>query len=135
MNFKISLSMLSVFALSVFAGQAQLVVTVSPPKITSQKAIVQLKMKNNLTNKVESARAVCFLLDDQGKMVGQSTKWVIGQNHTSLEPKAEATFNFVVTSPQPFTTTNLTAKVSFSRVVLDGDKLADVTKAVSVTTP
>jgi hypothetical protein len=66
-------------------------------------------------------------------MVGQSTKWVVGQNKTSLEPKGEATFNFVITSLQPFTTTNLTAKVSFSRVVLDGDKLADVPKEVSVT--
>ena len=115
--------------------QAQLAVTVTPPKVVGQKAVVQLKMKNCLGDAVKSARAVCFLLDDQGKMVGQSTKWVIGQNHASLEPKAETTFNFVVTSPQPFTTTNLTAKVSFSRVVLDGDKLADVTKAVSVTTP
>lgn len=114
---------------------AQLAVTVMPPKVIGQKAVVQLNMKNDLGEVVKSARAVCFLLDDQGKMAGQSTKWVIGQNHASLEPKAEATFNFVVTSPQPFTTTNLTAKVSFSRVVLDGDKLADVTKAVSVTTP
>jgi len=114
---------------------AQLAVTVSPPKITGQKAVVQLKMKNDLADTVKSARAVCFLLDGQGKMVGQSTKWVVGENHTGLEPKVGATFNFVITSPQPFTTTNLTAKVSFSRVVLDGDKLADVTKAVSVTTP
>ena len=75
------------------------------------------------------------MLDDQGKMVGQSTKWVVGQNHTALEPKGETIFNFVITSPQPFTTTNVIAKISFSRVVLDGDKLADVTKAVSVTTP
>jgi hypothetical protein len=117
------------------SATAQLAVTVTPPKVVGQKAVVQLKMKNGLGDTVKSARAVCFLLDDQGKMVGQSTKWVIGQNHTSLESKAEATFNFVVTSPQPFTTTNLTAKISFSRVVLDGDKLADVTKAVSVTTP
>jgi hypothetical protein len=111
---------------------AQLAVTVSPVKVTGQKAVVQLKMKNQLADKVESARAVCFLLDDQGKMLGQSTKWVVGQNHTGLEPKAEATFNFVVTSPQPFTTTNLTAKISFSRVVLDGGKLADVRQDVSV---
>ena len=116
-------------------ASAQLAVTVIPPKVVGQKAVVQLKMKNGLSNAVKSARAVCFLLDDQGKMVGQSTKWVVGQNHTSLEPKAETTFNFVMTSPQPFTTTNLTAKVSFSRVVLDGDKLADVTKAVSMTAP
>jgi hypothetical protein len=118
--------------LCIVTAQAQLAVTVSPPKIVGQKAIVQLKMKNNLTNKVESARAVCFLLDEQGQMVGQSTKWVIGQNKTGLDPKGETTFNFVITSPQPFTTTNLTAKVSFSRLVLDGDKLADVRQNVSI---
>ena len=114
---------------------AQLAVTVTPAKVVGQKAVVQLKMKNDLGEAVKSARAVCFLLDDQGKMVGQSTKWVVGQNHASLEPKAEATFNFVITSPQPFTTTNLAAKISFSRVILDGGKLADVKRDVSVTAP
>jgi len=114
--------------------QAQLAVTVSPPKITGQKAVVKLAMKNNLADKVESARAVVFLLDDQGKMVGQFTRWVIGgtKDHPALEPKKETTFNFVITSPQPFTTTNLTAKVSFSRVVLEGGKLADPNKTVSL---
>lgn len=114
------------------AAQAQLVVTVSLPKITSQKAIVQLTMKNNLTNKVESARAVCFLLDEQGKMIGQATKWVIGQNKTVLEPKGETTFNFVIANSSPFATTNLTAKVSFSRLVLEGGKLANPSKDVTV---
>ncbi len=113
---------------------AQLAVTVSPVKVTGQKAVVQLKMKNQLADKVESARAICFLLDEQGKMVGQSTKWVIGgmKDRPPLELKSETTFNFVVSSPQPFTTTNLTAKISFSRVVLDGGKLADVRQDVSV---
>ncbi len=94
-------------------------------------------MKNNLADKVESARAVVFLLDDQGKMVGQSTKWVIGgtKDRPPLASKDETTFNFVITSAQSWTTTNLTAKISFSRVVLDGGKLADVRQAVSVTTP
>ncbi len=124
--------LLAVTLLCPMLATAQLAVSVTPPKVVGQKAIVELAMTNNLAAKVESARAICFLLDGQGKMVGQSTKWVIGQNHTGLEPRAEATFNFVVTSPQPFTTTNLTAKVSFSRVVLDGDKLADVRQAVVV---
>jgi hypothetical protein len=116
--------------------QAQLAVAVSQPKVTGQKVMVTLAMKNSLTAKVESARAVCFLLDDQGKVIGQSTKWVIGgtKNRPALEPKKETTFNFVITSPQPFTTTNLTAKVSFSRVILSGGQAADVGKAVSVTT-
>lgn len=123
------------FFLCALTVRAQLAVTVSPPKITGQKAVVSLAMTNNLAEPVESARAVCFLLDDQGRMVGQSTKWIIGQNHASLEPKAETTFNFVITNPQPWTTTNLAAKISFSRIVLDGGKLADVRKDVSVTTP
>jgi len=116
---------------------AQLAVTVAPPKVIGQKAIVTLALTNQLATKVESARAVCFLLDEQGKMAGQSTKWVIGgtKERPPLAPKSGTTFNFVVTSPQPFTTTNLTAKVSFSRVVLDGGKLADVRQDVSVTTP
>jgi hypothetical protein len=59
-------------------AHAQLAVTVSPVKVTGQKATVPLVLKNNLTENIESARGAVFLLDDQGKMVGQSTKWVIG---------------------------------------------------------
>jgi hypothetical protein len=121
--------------LGALTAHAQLAVTVSPPKITGQKAIVPLAITNNLAEPVESARAVCFLLDHSGKMIGQSAKWVVGdtKDRPALPSKAGTTYNFVITSPQPFTTTNLTAKVSFSRVVLDGGKLADVQKNVSVT--
>lgn len=115
-------------------ASAQLMVTVSPPKVIGQKAVVKLAMKNGLTQTIESARAVCFLVDDRGKMIGQSAKWVIGQNKTGLAVGATNVFNFVITSPQPFATTNLTAKVSFTRVVLDGGKLADVRQVV-VTPP
>ncbi len=113
---------------------AQLVVAVSPAKIVGQKAVVKLAIKNGLPEKIESARAVCFLLDAQGKMVGQSTRWIIGRNRTGLEPGATNNFNFVITSPQPFTTTNLTAKVSFTRLVLADGKPADVRQKVVVTT-
>jgi hypothetical protein len=113
---------------------AQLSVNVSPPQIVGQKAVVKLAMTNNLPDKVESARAVVFLLDEQGQMVGQSTKWVIGgtKNQPALEPKNETAFNFVITSAQPFTTTNLTARVVFSRVVLAGGKPVDVNKDVQI---
>jgi len=111
---------------------AQLAVTVMSPKVTSQMAVVQLTMKNNLGRTVQSARAVCFLQDAQGKMVGHSTKWVIGQNKNGLEPGATNSFNFVITSTQPFTATNLTAKISFSSVVLDGGKQVDVLRGVTI---
>jgi hypothetical protein len=136
-NFKIMNRAYQIIFFAMFfcalAASAQLAVTVAPPKITGSKAIVTLTLKNNFTNQVESARAICFLSDDQGKMVGQSAKWVIGQNKTGLESGATNTFNFVITSPQPFTTTNLTAKISFSRIVLHGGKLADVRQTVTVT--
>jgi hypothetical protein len=119
--------------LVMLTAQAQLCVTVSPPNIVGQKAVVKLAMKNDLPDKIESARAICFLFDDQGKMVGQSTKWVIGQNHVGLETGATNTFNFVITSPSSFTASNLTARVSFSRVVLAGGKMADVEKQVTMT--
>lgn len=108
-------------------AQAQLKVTVLPTKIADQKAVVEMKIKNDFAAQVESARAICFLLDAQGKLVGESAKWVIGgiKHRAALEAKSEISFNFVITGNQPFTTTNLTAKVNFSRIVLEGEKLAD----------
>ncbi len=67
-------------------------------------------------------------------MVGHSTQWVIGagRDKTPLAPGATNAFNFVVTAVRPFTSTNLTANVSFSRLVLAGSKLADSAKDVSI---
>src|SRR6266516_6690421 len=93
------------------AVQAQLAVTVSPVKVTVQKAIVPLTLKNDFTEKIESARAAVFLLDEQGKMVGQSTRWVIGgtKDKAGLPAGGTNVFNFVITSAKPITTTNLQA--------------------------
>ena len=114
--------------------QAQLSVTVSPVKVTGQKAIVPLAMQNNLAERVESARAAVFLLDEHGKLVAQGTRWVIGGSEGKLGLAVGATnaFYFVIASDKPFATTNLAAKVSFNRVVMEGGKVADVTKSVQV---
>jgi len=113
---------------------AQLTVTVSAPKVGAQKAVVHLVMKNGFSERIESARAVVFLLDEQGKMVGQSTKWVIGGSEQKQGLSAGATnvFNFVITADKPLTSTNLTAKVSFNRVVLAGGKLPNLKKEVLI---
>ena len=103
-----------------------------PVKVVGQKAVVQLKVKNNLADKIESARAVCFLLDGQGKMIGQSTKWVVGQDKIGLDPKGQAKFNFVITNPRSLVSSNLTAKIVFSRVILDGGKVADPREEVEI---
>jgi hypothetical protein len=115
-------------------AHAQLGITVSPPKLTGNKAVVPLAMKNGFAEPVESARAFCFLLDDHGKAVGQATRWVIGGGleRIPLAPGATNVFHFVITADKPFSTTNLTTRVQFSRVVLQGGKLADVRKDVQI---
>lgn len=126
--------LLPLVALTCASANAQLAVTVSPVKITGQKAIVPLALQNDFSEKIESARAVCFLMDEQGKTVGPpTTRWVIGGGNTNgLAAGATNTFHFVVTSDRPFTTTNLTAKVQFSRIVLEGGKLVEPTKNVQI---
>jgi len=122
---------------SLGSAAAQLSVTVSPPKIKAQKAIVPLAIKNSFSQKIQSARAVVFLLDEQGKVTSQATRWVIGgsQDKAGLAPGATNAFYLVVTNDKPFTTTNLTAKVQFTRVILENGKLADPKKDVEISTP
>jgi len=115
-------------------ASAQLVVNVSPPKLSGEKAVVTLQMKNNFSEKVESTRAACFLLDEQGKMVGQATKWIIGGSpeKPGLEAGATNVFHFVVPVSKPPVSTNLTAKISVSRLVLAGGKVGDPEKDVRI---
>jgi len=127
-------SLLFALVLICSPAAAQLTVMVSHPQVIGQKAIVPLALTNGLTEKVESARAAAFLIDEEGKMVGQATRWIIGGSRDTPGLAAGATnvFNFVVASDRVFVSTNLSAKVTFSRVVLEGGKLADVTKAVII---
>jgi hypothetical protein len=50
-----------------------------------------------------------------------------------LYPQQEATFNFVVTAPEPFLQTNLTAKISFTRLTLATNVVGDVRKDITIT--
>jgi hypothetical protein len=125
----------AIFAVALLAGasaRAQLAVSVLPVKMVGQKTIVQLKMKNEFTEKIESARAVCVVLNERGKMVCQSTKWVVGQDKKALAPKGEAKYNFVITILRSLASSNLTAKVIFNRVILDGGKSVDPRQEVEI---
>jgi hypothetical protein len=116
---------------------AELAVTVSSPRVIGQKAVVPLALKNDFTQAITSARAAVFVADEQGKVVGQATRWVIGgqagsASDGSLEAKATNAFHFVVTSAKPIATTNLTAKVIFNRVILEDGKSVDPRKSVVI---
>jgi hypothetical protein len=113
---------------------AQLDVEVLPPKLTGKKAVIKFTMTNSFKEKIESARAAVFLLDENGSMIGQGSRWVIGgtKDLPALDPGKKTTFNFVVQARQPFTTTNLTANISFTRIVLSGGQQIDPSKNVRI---
>lgn len=123
-----------ILLLSTAAASAQLAVSVAPVKISGQKAVVPIALRNDFRQPIESARAGVFLLDANGKMVGQATRWAIGGNQTKTGLGVGATnvFNFVITSEKGFSETNLTAKVNFNRIVLEGGKQADPVKDVQI---
>jgi hypothetical protein len=134
---KLNITQLVIFGFGLLFGQsgfAQLAVAVSRPALTGQKVVVKLTMTNTFKAKIESARAALFLLDENGSMFGQESRWVIGgtKEHSALEPGKEATFNFVVQAGHRFTTTNLTANISFTRLVLDGGQQIDPVKNVTI---
>jgi hypothetical protein len=111
-------------------AHALLAIKVAEPKTYGQKAILKMELHNTFTNAIESARAVVFLLDDKGKVVGQETRWIVGgtKDRPSLAQNATSTFNFVVQSSQPFAST----KITVTRMVLEGGKLVDVNKDVQI---
>lgn len=127
---RISLILL-LLSLLVISAQAKLSVEVAEPKQTASKVVVKLTVKNLFAEKVESARATIFLVDAQGKVVGQATQWIIGgtKDRPELKPDATATYNFVITSDKPFTK----AQLLFNRVILEAGKVAEPQGAVEIT--
>jgi hypothetical protein len=49
-----------------------------------------------------------------------------------LAPDAKTTFTFVIPIDRE-TSTNLQARIIFNRIILEGGKVADVTKSVQIT--
>jgi hypothetical protein len=99
---------------------AQLDYGVSDTKRTGAKAVVTLSLTNNFPEKIESARATIFLLDDTGKVITQKTRWILGGTpaKSGLESKAATKFHFVLETDKSFQTN----RVILSRVVLAGGK-------------
>jgi hypothetical protein len=121
---------------TLFCGiaRAQVTVDVSPPKAAGRKAVVPLAIKNGFAKSINSARAVVFISDEQGKVVARDTRWIIGGGSKLPPLAAGATnlVNFVVSADKSITTTNLTAKVSLTRLVLEGGEQADIPKTVTI---
>jgi hypothetical protein len=127
---KICTLMGGLWVLMATAAPAALVVHVAPPRSTGSKAIVKLELQNTYSEKIQSVRAAVFLLNDQGKVVGQSTSWIIGgsKDKPSLDSKAKTTYNFVITVGKPFTK----AKLMVERILFENGRPANALKDVQI---
>ena len=112
------------------SANAALSVKLDAPKTTGQKTVVKLTLKNTFTENIEGARATLFLIGDKDKIVGQRTVWVIGgtKDKPPLKPDATTTYNFVIDTDKPVTSTRLI----FNRILLQNGKLADPQKDVKI---
>jgi hypothetical protein len=110
--------------------RAALVISISEPKITGQKAVIKLDMKNTFSQKLEGAKGTIFLMDAGGKVVGQASRWIIGgaKNRPPLGSEGNANYYFVVPAGKPFSKTRL----MIDRIVLEGGKLANPLKDIVV---
>ena len=119
------------YCLAVASTSAALVVKVAQPATTGTKVIAKLELQNTYAEKIESVRAAIFLLDDQGKVVGHSTSWIIGggKDKPSLGSNAETTYNFLINTYKPFSKT----KLMVERILLENGKLGNALKDVQIT--
>ena len=106
------------------SAPAALVLQVAPPKSTGSTAIVKVDLQNTFSEKIQGARAAMFLINDQGKVVGQLAKWIIGggKDTKPLESDAETSYSFVIATDKPF----VKAKLIVTRILLAGDKPASL---------
>jgi hypothetical protein len=125
------LAVLFVISFSTFnSAKAELLIKTSEPKTYGQKTIIKMELHNTFTNKIESARAVVFLLDDKGKVVGQETRWIIGgtKDRPPMASDGKTTFNFVVQHEKPFTKN----KITVIHLTLEGGQTVNAIKEVRI---
>src|SRR5512144_3095202 len=81
-------------------ARAGLTLKIAEPKTYGQKTIVKMELLNTFTNNIDSIRAAVFLLDENGKIVGQETRWIVGgtKERPGLSPDGKTTFHFVLQS-------------------------------------
>jgi hypothetical protein len=128
------LAMLLAISFAAFcSAKAELVIKTSEPKTYGKKTIIKMELHNTFSNKIQSVRAVVFLLDDKGKVVGQETRWIIGgtKDRLPLPADGKATYNFVVQYEKPFTR----SKVTITKLLFQNGGLGDLNRDVRIETP
>ena len=108
---------LFLFLASVCLSWANLEISITDVESNGNSGIVHMKLKNSFEQGVRSARIWVFMLDDEGKVVGNQAQWLFnGEGEkSSLEVEEERDSTVMVESENPFST----AKATFSRIIME----------------
>ena len=86
MHWIIKSTILLSVALMASIAHAALEVKLDNPKTTGNMTVIRLNLKNTGSDTIASVRASIYLLDAQGKMIGQSTRWILGGTKADMLP-------------------------------------------------
>ena len=104
-------------------------VSVSSIETKGSKSIVRMEASNGYEQGVKDARAWVFLLDAEGKVVGNRAHWIVGGSSEGREPlDSQASDEFLVavdTKAPP-----ASAKVVFSKIILEDGTSINPRKAL-----
>lgn len=105
-------------------------VEVGAPRLeqTGTKTLVTFGLKNTFSQPIKDVRAWVFLMDADGKVVGNQAEWLIGGGESSpaassskpLAPEQSAECVVAVSTSRPA----VSAQVTFSRIVLADGSVA-----------
>lgn len=112
---------------------------------TGQKALVTLELNNTYDQALQGARAWVFLMDEQGKVVGQKAQWIIhpepaevlpqdgvAQQQPALESQQKQQYAVALDTlrPRGEDEAPFAAKVTFSRLILSDGTILHPQQAV-----
>ena len=110
------------------ATYAQLEVRLLETKQSGNKSLVKLELNNTYDQAIKDARAWVFLMDEEGKVVGNQASWIIGgeklESKNTVRPplekgeKNEYTLAMDTLRSREEDESPFKAKITFSRVIL-----------------
>ncbi|MGB0371725.1 MAG: hypothetical protein ACPGN3_10250 [Opitutales bacterium] len=125
---------LLVLALGVNSALARLNVSLTDANWKDGKASLSLEASNAGDSAITGARVWIFLMNDDGKVVGNHAEWIIGGKrpednpNPSLDAGEESTYEVSFKNEKPFTQ----ARVTFSKLLGEDKKPLNPRKAASV---
>ena len=114
---------------------AEVLVDVNAYSWSGGRASIDLEMTNKSDTTISSARVWVFLMDTEGKVVGNHSEWLFGggaeradDEIEPIESGEEAVISFSFPAEKPLDT----ARVTFSRIIDDSGKTLNLNKLLKV---